>query len=85
MSYLTFTQFLSEGALKPGMVCMSTDKIGDLSGQLIFIKKVTGNNVKVVLADGTEADTTIENLSVDPSSVRPYDPSKDPKFFNKVR
>jgi hypothetical protein len=80
MHLTTFDQYLSEVSLKPGMVCKSLDKIGDLSGQLIFIKKINGNELKVVLADGTEASTTIANLNVDPKSVRPYNPEKDPKF-----
>lgn len=80
MRLTSFDQYLTEESLKSGMVCKSLDKTGDLAGQLIFIKKRNGNELKVVLPDGTEADTTVANLSVDPKSVRPYDPAKDPKF-----
>lgn len=80
MQRTSFDQYLTEASLKPGMVCKSLDKTGDLSGQLIFIKKRNGNELKVTLADGTEAVTTVSNLSVDPKSIRLYDPDKDPKF-----
>lgn len=62
------------------MVCKSLDKTGDLAGKLIFIKKKTGNELEVILSDGTEAETTVSALGVDPKSIRPYDPNKDPKF-----
>jgi hypothetical protein len=80
--YLTesFDHYLIELQLKPGAVCKSLDKIGDLAGQLVYIKKKTGNEIDVILADGTEASTTVSILNPDPKSIRPYDHNKDPKF-----
>lgn len=80
MHHKTFNQFIIESSLKPGVVCKSLDKSGDLAGQLILIKKRTGDELVIVLADGTEASTTVSILSPDPKTIRKYDPNKDPKF-----
>jgi hypothetical protein len=85
MEQKTFDQFLLENTLNPGMVCQSKDKLGDLAGKTIFIKKKTKNELEIVLDDGTEATTTVAAISIDPKSIRPYDPNKDSKKFSKYK
>jgi hypothetical protein len=75
-----FSEFIVETTLKTGMVFKTTDKSGDLANQILFAKKVSGDQITIVTSDGIEADTTLSILNVDSKSIRSYDPRKDPKF-----
>lgn len=75
-----FFQFVVETTLKSGMVFKTMDKTGDLANQLLLAKKVSGDQIIIVTADGVEAETTLTILNVDAKSIRRYNPKKDPKF-----
>lgn len=55
-------------------------KSGDLANQLFRVKKLKDDQITIILPDGSEALTTLSLLNIDPKSIRPYNPSKDPKF-----
>lgn len=80
MSIKNFKNFVIETSLKQGMVFKTTDKTGDLADKLLLAKKVSGNQITIVTQNGDEAETTLSILDVDLKSIRPFNPTKDPKF-----
>jgi hypothetical protein len=80
MELKPFSSWIIEADLKPGMVFKSKDKDGDLSGKLLFVSSIKNDEVVVAFPGGDTASSTIENLNIDPKSIRAYNPAKDPKF-----
>lgn len=56
--------------LRAGQVFKSKDKTGDLVGELMYASRVSGNRVRVVFTDGASDWFMMDELNIDPSSIK---------------